>query len=77
MSIFYNNTFDDGKVQKDYLVGRSLFKFCVSKNLRIQNKTLMKINYSYLLITFGLVHINDIVVSTYEIHQVHIACCRC
>ena len=29
------------------------------------------------MITLGSVHINYIVVSTYEIHQMHIACYRC
>ena len=41
----------------------------------IHNKRLTKINYSYLLITLGLVHINDTVNSTYEIYQMHISCC--
>ena len=49
--------------------------FCEQK-LRIKNKTLIEINYSYLLITLGLVHINDTVVSTYEIYQMHTACCK-
>ena len=47
MSIFYNNTFDDRKVQKVYLVGRSLFKFCVSKNSRIQDKPIKLIIVTY------------------------------
>ena len=38
MSIFYNNTFDDGKVRKDYLCGHSLFNFHVSKNLGFKIK---------------------------------------
>ena len=74
MQMFYNNKFDDGKVQKDYIGKCSLFKFCVSKNLGFKNKTLIKINYSYLLITFGLVQINYIVVNTYEIHSMLVAC---
>ena len=75
MSTFYNNTFDDGRFKKDYIGERSLFTFCVRK-IRFQNKTLIRINYSYLLITLGLVHINDTVVSAYEMHQMHIACYR-
>ena len=39
----------------------------------MQNKTLIKINYSYLLITLGLVQINDTVVSTYERHSMLVA----
>ena len=45
-----------------------------AKMWRFKNKTLIKINYSYLLITLGLVHVNDIVVSIYEIHYIDAYC---
>ena len=41
--------------------------------LRVQNKTLIKINSSYLLITLGWTHINELVVSTQEIPDALIA----
>ena len=40
--------------------------------LRVPNETLTKINSSYLLIPLGLIHINDLVVSTQEIHHMQI-----
>ena len=42
--------------------------------LRVQTKTLSKINLNYLLITYGLVHRKDIVVITHEIENLHTAC---
>ena len=39
--------------------------------LRVLNKTLSKINESYLLITYGLAHRKDIVVITHEIGNLH------
>ena len=42
--------------------------------LRVRNKTLIKINQSYLLITLGCTHINELVVSTQEIPDAIIAC---
>ena len=40
--------------------------------LRVQNKTLEKINKNYLLIPHGLVHMKYTVVVIYEMHQIHI-----
>ena len=42
--------------------------------LRVQNKMLSKINLNYLLISYGLVHIKDIVVITREMGNLHAAC---
>ena len=43
-------------------------------NLRVQNKMVSKINLNYLLITYVFVHINDIVVITHEMENLHAAC---
>ena len=64
MSIISNNTLiterSEGLFWRAFIV-----QFCVSK-IEDQNKTL-KINYSWLLITLGLVHIK---------YHMHIACYR-
>ena len=60
--------------QKDILRVFILLKYHVCK-VEGQNKTLSKINLNYLLITYGLVHIKDIVVITHKMGNLHAACC--
>ena len=66
--------FDDGNVSEGIIYEYSFCLNIMYAKLRIQNKTLSKINLNYLLITYGLVHIKNIVVITHEIGNMHTAC---
>ena len=60
------------KFQKDCICECSLLNYTMCTKLRVQNKTLAKINLNYLLITHGLVPMcKYTVVVIYEIHQIH------
>ena len=52
IQLVYNNTFYDGIVSEGFTWECSFCLNIMYANLRVQNKTLTKINLNYLLITY-------------------------